>query len=462
MPGLAVSAVPGDSLSTNARPENDTLTTLVAQSFSLPGSVFSIDYNSRGSMLAAAGRGSAVHLLLPLLGTTLKTMDGFHKDDVRTVEFSPDDRLLATGSADRSVIVWDVASARALRVMNAHENYINDVSWSPDGEILASAGRDGRLIFWIPGTGNILKEAERAPHGLTSVSFSPDGFRVAVAGTDGSVSIYNTVDLTLVHKLKGHSGDVSCVEWSKRSGLVASGSWDDETRIWNAYAGHKVSVLRGHTTDVNCLAFSPDGTVLATSGGDMTIKLWDLPTGQEIITIREGGHTTDVEDISFNHNGTQLATCSRDGKINVWTVPSLEERFNAAIKTEMDKWKVKGIYEKTTDYEKRMGKSVRHVEEVRAELENQLADFYESNIDWRSDLTFRTYNADGEYFPLTSPLFGSLKITVKNDDAPVVAENIDRLIFKNLNLRVRKGRMELRRFVAELPGTNKRFVVTPL
>ena len=446
---------------TTLTPPNDSTHAAMDRAITMDRSILAMDYNSLGTMLAVAGQGTTVELIHPAQGTTIKALSGIHTDDILAVAFSPDDRLIATGGADQRVVIWDVASSRPLRVMDTHDEYISSLDWSPDGEILASSSWDGRVIFWEPGTGKLLRSTDAANGAVNGVAFDPQGRHFATAGADGIVRVYNMDNMSVITLLRGHKDDITALRWSNRSSLLATGSWDNTAQVWNPRNGSRVARLDGHTTDVNCLSFSPDGTILATSGGDRMLKLWDLPTGKEIANITEHAHDADVEDIVFNNSGTQLATCSRDGQVKIWNVPTLEVRLSAALQTGMDEWRVKGEFEKTADYEKRMKKSAQKADQIRRELENELAKFYEENVDWQSDMTFRTYNADREYFPLTSPLFGALKVEVSNNDAPLVAENLDNLVFENLNVRVRNGRMELRRFSARINGKGKSYTVSP-
>ena len=73
-----------------------------------------------------------------------------HQNWVSSVAFSPDGKTLASGSADRTLLLWDVATHQALtsRLFGAHRRGVTSVVWSPDGETLASGGDDKRIIFW--------------------------------------------------------------------------------------------------------------------------------------------------------------------------------------------------------------------------------------------------------------------------------------------------------------------------
>lgn len=424
--------------------------------------LMALDFNKRGNLLAAAGRGGEVHLLQPALGTEVKKLRGVHTDDVLAVTFSPDGRLLASGGVDKRIVIWDVASGQPIRVMDDNPDHIRDLDFSPDGEILASAGWDGTVVFWETGTGRRLRKTEQLAGNLTSVSFGPNGRRFVAGCSDSKLRIYDSESMELQRTLEGHADDILDAEWSDRSGLIASCGWDNTALVWNHSAGRSIRKLPGHDTDVTSVSFSPDGTVLATSGGDRRIKLWDIPTGKEIVNLTLHAHDSDVEKIDFNQSGSTLASCSRDGKVKIWRVPSLEDRLAVAIETGMDQWMERGPYERTADYEKRMNRSEKHADELRKELEKELAVFFEENVNWQEGITFRTYNPDGGYFPLTSPLFGSLKVMVDTDDAPRVAESLDNIEFRDLNIRVRNGKMEIRRINAYVKGSNRRYPVVIL
>ncbi len=203
---------------------------------------------------------------------------GGHTHEVTSVSFSPDGRLLASGSWDKTIKLWRVADGALVRTLTGHTRWVESVSFSPDGRLLASGGGDETIKLWRVADGSLVRTLRRHAWQVNSVVFSPDGRLLASGGQDYTIKLWRVSDGSLVRTLTGHS-PVNSVSFSPDGRLLASGSRDNTIKLWRVSDGSLVRTLRGHTSFVTSVSFSPDGRLLASGSWDGTIRLWRVADG---------------------------------------------------------------------------------------------------------------------------------------------------------------------------------------
>ena len=253
----------------------------------------------------------------------LRVLSG-HRDEVNSVVFSPDSRLLASGSEDKTVRIWEVETGRGVRVLRGHENWVWSVAFSPDGRLLASGSHDNTVRLWEVETGREIRVLRGHGDDVLSVAFSPDGNLLASGSRDKTIRIWQVETGQQLRVLRGQAGEVPAVAFSSDGRLLASGSSDNTVRLWEVETGRGVRVLRGHEDWVWSVAFSADGRLLASGSlDDRTVRLWQVKTGREIYVLR--GHGSRVYSVAFSRNGGLLASGSKDTTIRLWNVDTGQE-----------------------------------------------------------------------------------------------------------------------------------------
>ena len=276
-----------------------------------------------GTTLASGGADETVRLWDVASGQEKTTLQG-HIGSVESVSFSPDGTTLASGGADETVRLWDVASGQEKTTLQGHIGSVFSVSFSPDGTTLASGGADETVRLWDVASGQEKATLQGHTEGVESVSFSPDGTTLASGSEDQTVRLWDVASGQERANLQGHTGDVRSVSYSPDGTTLASGSEDQTVRLWDLASGQEKATLQGHTFWVTSVSFSPDGTTLASGSFDGTVRLWDVASGQEKATLQVASSA--VYSVSFSPDGTTLATSGSWDTVRLWDVAGGQEK----------------------------------------------------------------------------------------------------------------------------------------
>ncbi|KAG8664318.1 uncharacterized protein FPOAC1_013656 [Fusarium poae] len=218
----------------------------------------------------------------------LQTLEG-HGSSVMSVVFSADGQRLASGSADKTVKIWDAATGACKQTLEGHGNWVMSVVFSADGQRLASGSADKTVKIWDAATGACKQTLEGHGSSVLSVVFSADGQRIASGSDDNTVKIWDAATGACEQTLEGHGDWVTSVVFSADGQRLASGSDDKTVKIWDAATGACKQTLEGHGSSVLSVVFSADGQRLASGSGDNTVKIWDAATGACKQTLNVGG-----------------------------------------------------------------------------------------------------------------------------------------------------------------------------
>ena len=254
-----------------------------------------------------------------------------HKDIVWSLSWSPDSSRLVSGSFDGKVIVWNVANGQEIASLEAvskssgvawalqgHSHGVRSVAWSPNGALIASGMDDGIIILWDAERGVELGTLEGHEQGVRSVAWSPDGELLCSGSDDSAIVLWDIESGSQAATLQGHTRGVHSIAPSPDGEMLASGSYDRKVILWNIASGESVKVLEGHARGVRSIAWSPDGTQLVSAASDGTLALWDARSGDQLATLQEGGES--VHCLDWSHDGQRLASGEQDGSVILWDI----------------------------------------------------------------------------------------------------------------------------------------------
>ena len=262
-----------------------------------------------------------------------------HTETVTSLAFKPNSYLLASGSGDNTIRIWDVGdrdNLRHVRTLRGHTDWVSSVAWSPDGRTLASASSDGTVRLWNPNNGINFAVLRGHTEDVWCLAWSPDGRILASGSSDDTVRLWNPDTHGTRRVLRGHSEPVLGLAFHPNGQTLASGDVNDNTiRLWNPNTGaHKATLTESIATNSG-LVFSPNGQILAGRGAGLTdIRLWRLLTVD--VTGNGKVNVNDLVEVAKNYGKTVGAGANRkadvngDGKVDVDDILAVIAAVDAA------------------------------------------------------------------------------------------------------------------------------------
>jgi WD40 repeat protein/transcriptional regulator with XRE-family HTH domain len=295
----------------------------------------SVALNPDASLLAVGSSDGSVQLWdvrRPGHPVTVGTPLATH-GTVTSVAFGLGGKILAA-SASGAVWLWDVSDPDRPAVLDRltpqPAGLVNSVIYSPSGQILAAASSDGRVFLW-----NAASPHHLSPLGaplsagigqVNTVSFSPNGQMLAAGGSTGRIRLWSLTrsgrPAGAAHSLNGPVNGVNAVAFSPNSQTLAAGGNDSDVWRWSIGAvQHRVArlpSLTGPRSWIYSVDFSPDGSTVAAGSADNNAYVWNLADGTLLATLP---HPAPVLAVMYGRGSDMLATADADGTARMWTLP---------------------------------------------------------------------------------------------------------------------------------------------
>ena len=304
---------------------------------------------SSSAYLAISTNGEQIHIIDSQSLSCRDTLSG-HKEAVLcldTVKTRDGSTLLASGSKDMTVRIWNVEDGRGscLSIGTGHVGAVTSLVFSHQkakDDFLVSAGSDKLLRLWDTSNLNYNSTCEQLPvrsaipahdKDINAVAISPNDAYVASASQDKLIKIWKLPDLVLSNTLKGHKRGVWSVCFSPVDQALVSASGDKTLRLWNLKDGSCLRTFEGHTSSVLQVNFLSAGTQLLSAGADGLIKLWNIRSAESIATF--DAHEDKVWALALQDSlANMVASGGADGSVAIWKDCTDLDRIAAAQEAE--------------------------------------------------------------------------------------------------------------------------------
>jgi len=255
-------------------------------------------------------------------GRCIHKLEG-HTEFVKAVCLSPDGKLALSGSYDKTVKLWDVATSKCIRTFEGYTNSIYSVSFSSDCKKVISACRETIMIRDIE-TGESIDASELCerffPERLFAERYRVQGWYL-LRLSERKIELLDlngpNYKVSVLHLDKTDFGIKSvCLDSSGRLALTGGAFSPYEIKLWDVETGTHLKILKGHTMAVVSVCFSPNGKFVLSESEDLMLKIWDISTGECIRTLkRPEGYDT---SLFCNSNGRPALSGVKGNTMKLW------------------------------------------------------------------------------------------------------------------------------------------------
>jgi len=222
--------------------------------------------------------------------------------------------LVAAGTADHRLFLWNGADGKLLTQALAHQGPVSGAALHPQGTQLLTGGGDGLLKLWaLPA---VPARALPHPDAVAAAALAADNKRVVTGGADKIVRTWTLANNQVERQFPGHTGVVTAVALSPNAAGLVSGGDDATIRVWNQTNGQQADLIGAHAGPVTALAFHPNSAQLLSASEDGTLKLWQFPP----VAPKSFAHPDAVTSAVLSPDGAKLLTGANDKQARIWNL----------------------------------------------------------------------------------------------------------------------------------------------
>nr|CAB3264954.1 pleiotropic regulator 1 [Phallusia mammillata] len=237
-----------------------------------------------------------------------------HLGWVRCIAFEPGNEWFCTGSNDRTIKIWDLASGKLKLSLTGHISSVRGLTVSDRNPYLFSCGEDKLVKCWDLEQNKVVRHYHGHLSACYGIDLHPTIDILVTCGRDSVARVWDMRTKSNIMTLSGHTNTVADVKCQAAVPEVITASHDCTVRLWDLAAGKSRSVLTNHKKSVRSIALHPTQYTFA-SGAPDNIKQWKFPDGDFIQNL--SGHNAIVNCLALNTDGV-LVSGADNGTIHMW------------------------------------------------------------------------------------------------------------------------------------------------
>ncbi|OVA05157.1 WD40 repeat [Macleaya cordata] len=252
-----------------------------------------------------------------------------HQSAIYTMKFNPAGTIIASGSHDREIFLWNVhGECKNFMVLKGHKNAVLDLQWTTDGYQIISASPDKTLRAWDVETGKQIKKMVEHSSFVNSCCPSRRGPPLVVSGSDdGTAKLWDLRQRGAIQTFPDKY-QITAVGFSDASDKIFTGGIDNDVKVWDLRRNEVTMTLQGHSDTITGMQLSPDGSYLLTNAMDCSLRIWDLrpyaPQNRcvKIFTGHQHNFEKNLLKCGWSPDGSKVTAGSADRMVYIWDTTS--------------------------------------------------------------------------------------------------------------------------------------------
>ncbi len=283
--------------------------------------ITAVAYGKQSNLIATAGYDESI-IVRDAQGEVIKRIKG-HKDLISSLVFSANDRFVIGGGYKGDVFVWNIETGVLAYQLKGHKRKINSIDVSNSG-VIASGSADKRVIFWDLESGKTIQSPNPLKGEITSLNFSDDGTKLVSGSKDGGINLWDGKNGALIKSMQDtdkNAGAIQNLTISPDGRVIHAANSNGKITVWNTSTGLKTNEFTTLNDDVFDMRHSPDGRYIAISIGEEGFQILNAETGTTV--YKNEKFKDKVYSLAFSSDGRYLINCDFGSKLYHWDISPL-------------------------------------------------------------------------------------------------------------------------------------------